>query len=63
MARGEVRPHQRLWLLIYCFVGIQMGWTLRPFIGDPTSQIQFFREGALSNAYVVVGRLLLGLVR
>lgn len=54
---------QRLWLLIYCFVGIQMGWTLRPFIGDPNSQIQFFRDGALSNAYVVVGRLLLGLVR
>lgn len=25
----------RLWLIIYAFVGIQMGWLLRPFIGIP----------------------------
>jgi len=44
----------RTWLLIYVFVGIQMGWVLRPFIGDPVAPTQFFREGAWTNAYEVV---------
>ena len=47
------------WFLLYAFVGIQMGWVLRPFIGDPNSPVRFFREGAWGNAYVVVARLLL----
>lgn len=46
-----------IWIGIYAFVGIQMGWVLRPFIGDPNAPVQFFREGAWSNAYVVVIRL------
>jgi len=44
----------RIWLVIYVFVGIQMGWVLRPFIGDPNAPVQFFREGSWSNAYEVV---------
>ena len=36
----------RAWLVIYVFVGIQMGWVLRPFIGDPVAPVQFFREEA-----------------
>jgi hypothetical protein len=44
----------RTWLVIYVFVGIQMGWVLRPFIGDPSARVQFFREGSWSNAYEVV---------
>jgi hypothetical protein len=48
----------RSWLLIYSFVGIQMGWILRPFIGDPTSPVQFFREDTWGNAYVIVGQLI-----
>jgi hypothetical protein len=47
-----------LWLIIYAFVGIQMGWVLRPFVGDPTKPVRFFREGAFSNAYVVVAKLI-----
>ncbi|MEK6249082.1 MAG: hypothetical protein N2C12_12940, partial [Planctomycetales bacterium] len=43
-----------LWVVIYAFVGIQMGWVLRPFIGDPSLEVQFFREGDWGNAYVVV---------
>jgi hypothetical protein len=50
------------WLIIYVFVGIQMGWVLRPFIGDPGTPVQFFREGAWSNAYEVVFKLLASLV-
>ena len=47
----------RAWLLIYAFVGIQMGWVLRPFIGNPALPVRFFREGAWGNAYVEVLRI------
>ena len=42
----------RLWLVIYAFVGVQLGWVLRPFIGHPDLPTSFFREGGWSNAYV-----------
>lgn len=48
----------RVWLLLYAFVGIQMGWVLRPFIGDPSGPTQFFREGAWDNAYMAVARMI-----
>jgi hypothetical protein len=48
----------RVWLLLYMFVGIQMAWVLRPFIGDPNLPVAFFRPEAWGNAYVVVARLL-----
>ena len=44
----------RVWLVIYAFVGIQMAWTLRPFVGHPGAPTRFFREGAWGNAYVHV---------
>jgi hypothetical protein len=72
LLRGYYRPLIRrnprhrtmlwLWLTIYVFVGIQMGWVLRPFIGDPSAPVQFFRAEAWSNAYVVVFKLLTSLV-
>jgi hypothetical protein len=52
----------RAWLLIYTFVGIQMAWVLRPFIGNPDQQVQFFRDDSWSNAYVVVVRLVLSAI-
>jgi len=48
----------RLWLLLYAFVGIQMGWVLRPFIGDPGSSVQFFRADSWGNAYVILSQML-----
>ena len=42
----------RVWLAIYAFVGIQMGWVLRPFIGSPDLTPQFLRQDAWGNAYV-----------
>jgi hypothetical protein len=48
----------RLWLVIYAFVGIQMGWVLRPFVGDPVARVQFFRQESWGNAYVVVLRMI-----
>ena len=62
LLRGYYRPLIRrnrkhrwmlwTWLVIYGFVGIQMGWVLRPFVGTQGMQVQFFREGALENAYI-----------
>lgn len=53
----------RLWLVIFAFVGIQMGWTLRPFIGDPGQPPTFLRRDALGNAYEAVWRMILNLLR
>lgn len=56
-------PRHRLllwaWFVLYAFVGVQMGWVLRPFIGNPEAPVAFFRAGAWGNAYVVVGGLIL----
>src|SRR4051794_40500485 len=39
------------WLGVYAFVGIQMGWVLRPFIGQPGVPVTFIREETWGNAY------------
>jgi hypothetical protein len=53
-------PRHRLllrgWLVIYAFVGIQMGWVLRPFVGVPGRPVTFFRAEAWGNAYEEVTR-------
>lgn len=46
----------RLWLVIYCFVGIQMGWLLRPFIGSPEQPTTFLRADTWGNAYVFIAQ-------
>jgi len=48
------------WLVLYAFVGIQVGWLLRPFVGSPGMPVTFFRAEPFSNAYVVVARLVFG---
>jgi len=50
------QPHQNLtivraWLFLYGFVGSQMGWTLRPFFGEPHASFQLFRQ-LESNFYL-----------
>ena len=45
------------WFVLYAFVGTQMGWVLRPFIGDPKMAPEFFRSDAWGNAYEVILRL------
>ncbi len=58
--------HRRMlyfWFLLYAFVGIQMGWVLRPFIGDPDAPVEFFRSDAWGNAYEVVVRLIRKAIR
>jgi hypothetical protein len=48
---------RRVWILLYTFVGIQMAWVLRPFIGAPGMPVQFFRDQAWGNAYIEVLQL------
>jgi hypothetical protein len=33
----------RVWLVAYAVVGAQMGWLLRPFIGNPATPFTWFR--------------------
>jgi hypothetical protein len=34
----------RLWILVYAFVGSQMAWTLRPYIGFPGAPFELIRQ-------------------
>lgn len=46
-----------LWIGMYAFVGTQMGWTLRPFIGSPGAFPTFLRDDPFTNAYVEVAMI------
>jgi hypothetical protein len=51
----------RLWILIYAFVGSQMAWTLRPFIGAPGLQFEMFRQlggNFYANIFASIGEIL-----
>lgn len=54
----RINPRHRkamwIWLVMYAFIGIQMGWVLRPFIGDPELPVRLLRPSAWGNAYVEV---------
>jgi hypothetical protein len=55
------RRHRQMiwiWLVLFAFVGIETGWVLRPFIGDPQVPVQFFRHEAWGNAYEVLARMI-----
>jgi hypothetical protein len=45
----------RIWIVVFALVGAQMGWVLRPFIGDPAKPYSFFRPRE-SNFFEAVGR-------
>jgi hypothetical protein len=32
------------WMFVYAFVGSQMAWTFRPFIGAPGAPFELFRQ-------------------
>jgi len=38
------RNVMRFWIVVYAFVGSQMAWTLRPFIGAPSMEFELFRQ-------------------
>jgi hypothetical protein len=51
----------RLWILVYAFVGSQMSWTLRPFIGAPSMEFELFRQlggNFYANIFASIGEIL-----
>lgn len=50
-----------VWMFVYAFVGSQMAWTLRPFIGDPGAPFELFRQlggNFYSNVIWSIGEIL-----
>ncbi|MDJ0796065.1 MAG: actin-binding WH2 domain-containing protein [Calothrix sp. MO_167.B12] len=44
VGKGTRTTILRSWLLLYAFVGMQLGWFLRPFFGSPGSKFELFRQ-------------------
>lgn len=49
--RGARRTLFLAWVVLYAFVGMQMAWTLRPFIGMPGGEFELIRQNGVSNFY------------
>lgn len=50
-----------LWIILYAFVGSQMAWTLRPFVGAPGLPFELFRQlggNFYSNILFSIGEIL-----
>jgi len=50
-----------VWIVLYAFVGSQMAWTLRPFIGYPDAKFELVRElggNFYSNVLISLGEVL-----
>jgi hypothetical protein len=51
----------RLWILVYAFVGSQVAWTLRPFVGAPSMPFELFRQlggNFYANVFASIGEFL-----
>jgi hypothetical protein len=53
----------KVWMLVFGFVGTQMAWSLRPFVGSPGLEFQLFREGQQGNFYHAVWSSVYGLAQ
>lgn len=56
---SELYPKQaikilQVWMLVFAFVGLQMTWTLRPFIGKEDLPFEVFRKHSEGNIYVTI---------
>lgn len=56
--KSDLYPRQairilRVWIVVFAFVGSQMAWSLRPFVGSPELPFQVFREQQ-GNFYAAV---------
>ena len=40
----HVKTVFRLWVIVFALVGAQMGWVLRPFVGNPDMPFTWFRR-------------------
>ncbi len=58
----HVKTVFRLWVIVFGLVGAQMGWVLRPFIGNPHMPFTWFRARE-SNFFMAVLQALQDLLR
>lgn len=59
--RGVRKTILIIWLFVYGFVGSQMAWTLRPFVGYPEVPFEIFRQlggNFYSNVFYSIGEIL-----
>ena len=54
---GNVRTVFNIWVIVFGLVGAQMGWVLRPFVGNPNLEFTWFRSRT-SNFFQGVWRAL-----
>lgn len=55
--KSDLYPRQavrilQVWILVFGFVGTQMAWSLRPFIGNPGQPFELLRSDQGSNIYL-----------
>ena len=58
---GARRNVMRFWVIVYGFVGSQMAWTLRPFVGAPGLPFELFRQlggNFYANVFASLGEVL-----
>lgn len=58
---GSRRRIVWLWIILYAFVGSQMAWTLRPFVGAPSMPFELFRQlggNFYANIFASLGEVL-----
>jgi hypothetical protein len=53
----------QIWILVFGFVGTQMAWSLRPFIGDPGKKFEIVRADQSGNIYFHVWRSITGIAK
>jgi hypothetical protein len=56
----HVKTVFRLWVIVFALVGAQMGWVLRPFVGNPNMSFTWLRARE-SNFFQAVFRTFLSL--
>jgi hypothetical protein len=50
-----------MWMFLYAFVGSQLAWTIRPFIGAPSIEFELFRQlggNFYTNIVASIGEIL-----
>lgn len=57
--KSDLYPKQaikilQVWVIIFGFVGTQMAWSLRPFVGEPSLGFELFRNEREGNFYKAV---------
>lgn len=57
----KVRTVFRVWIVVFGLVGAQMGWVLRPFVGDPNLPFQWLRPRE-SSFFEAIGKAVIELI-